>query len=184
MWQIDNQTPFAAERGWVRDRTGAEVWLVAVKCTFDIDRDGSTAISAEQPPVLRVRGTLRRAGQEQSEIRGRPRSDENHDRHHRRRPRIRAGQPAGHAAGRRVSRRLGAQGAACVRRSAVGGVWTFLRRAVHHHAACLRARVWRRRSEVEDSGTRLRFAQSRRHRLRRRARESERGCAAEHRVSQ
>jgi hypothetical protein len=54
MWQIDNRTPFAAERGWVRDRTGAEVWLVAVKCTFDIERDGSTVISAEQPPVLRV----------------------------------------------------------------------------------------------------------------------------------
>jgi len=54
MWHLDNRTPFAAERGWVRDRTGAEVWLVAVKCTFDIDRDGSTAIAAEQPPVLRV----------------------------------------------------------------------------------------------------------------------------------
>jgi hypothetical protein len=54
MWHLDNRTPFAAERGWVRDRTGAEVWLVAVKCTFDIERDGSTAISTEQPPVLRV----------------------------------------------------------------------------------------------------------------------------------
>ena len=54
MWQVDNRTPFAAERGWVRDRTGAEVWLVAVKCTFDIEQDGSTAISEEQPPVLRV----------------------------------------------------------------------------------------------------------------------------------
>ena len=43
MWQIDNRTPFAAERGWVRDRDGAEVWLVAVKCTFDILPDGTTA---------------------------------------------------------------------------------------------------------------------------------------------
>jgi hypothetical protein len=54
MWQVDNRTPFAAERGWVRDRNGAEVWLVAVKCTFDIRPDGSTEVSKEQPPVLRV----------------------------------------------------------------------------------------------------------------------------------
>ena len=54
MWQVDNRTPFAAERGWVRDRNGAEVWLVALKCTFDIHPDGSTEISADQPPVLRV----------------------------------------------------------------------------------------------------------------------------------
>jgi hypothetical protein len=54
MWEVDNRTPFAAERGWVRDRNGAEVWLVAVKCTFDVKSDGSTAVSAEQPPVLRV----------------------------------------------------------------------------------------------------------------------------------
>jgi hypothetical protein len=54
MWQVDNRTPFAAERGWVRDRNGAEVWLVAVKCTFDIRADGSTEISADQPPVLRA----------------------------------------------------------------------------------------------------------------------------------
>src|SRR4051794_2831875 len=54
MWQVDNRTPFAAERGWVRDRNGAEIWLVAVKCTFDILPDGSTRVSEEQPPVLRV----------------------------------------------------------------------------------------------------------------------------------
>lgn len=54
MWQVDNRTPFAAERGWVRDRDGAEVWLVAVKATFDIKADGSTEIAKEQSPVLRV----------------------------------------------------------------------------------------------------------------------------------
>jgi hypothetical protein len=54
MWEVDNRTPFAAERGWVRDREGAELWLVAVKCTFDIKLDGSTVISSDQPPVLRV----------------------------------------------------------------------------------------------------------------------------------
>jgi hypothetical protein len=54
MWQLENRTPFAAERAWVRDRNGAEVWLVAVKCTFDILADGLTAVSKAQPPVLRV----------------------------------------------------------------------------------------------------------------------------------
>jgi hypothetical protein len=54
MWQVDNRTPFAAERGWVRDRDGSEVWLVAVKATFDIHEDGSTTVSKEQPPVLRL----------------------------------------------------------------------------------------------------------------------------------
>ena len=63
MWQVDNRTPFAAERGWVRDRNGAEVWLVAVKCTFDIRSDGTTEVSAEQPPVLRIPEYLGEPGQ-------------------------------------------------------------------------------------------------------------------------
>ena len=54
MWQVDNRTPFAAERGWVRDRDGAEVWVVGVKCTFDVKPDGSTEASPDQPPVLRA----------------------------------------------------------------------------------------------------------------------------------
>ena len=54
MWQIDNRTPFAAERGWVRDRNGAEIWLVAVKATFDVRPDGTTDVSKAQPPVLRL----------------------------------------------------------------------------------------------------------------------------------
>jgi hypothetical protein len=54
MWQVDNRTPFAAERGWVRERDGAELWLVAIKCTFDVRPDGSTEVSSEQPEVLRV----------------------------------------------------------------------------------------------------------------------------------
>jgi hypothetical protein len=54
MWQINNRTPFAAERGWVRDRNGAEVWLIALKCTFDVQPDGSVGISPDQPPVTRA----------------------------------------------------------------------------------------------------------------------------------
>lgn len=51
MWVLDNTTPMAAERGWVRDKNGAEVWLVAVKGTFDILPDGSTVLSEEQEKV-------------------------------------------------------------------------------------------------------------------------------------
>ena len=40
MWSVTNRTPYAAERCWVRDKNGAEVWLVAVKGTFLIGPDG------------------------------------------------------------------------------------------------------------------------------------------------
>jgi hypothetical protein len=51
MWALDNRTPFAADRSWVRDRDGAEVWLVAVKGTFNINPDGSTRVADEQAEV-------------------------------------------------------------------------------------------------------------------------------------
>jgi len=54
MWRIENETPFAAERGWTRDRNGVEVWLVVVKCTFDIKADGTTVIANDQPEVRRI----------------------------------------------------------------------------------------------------------------------------------
>ncbi|KVC78107.1 hypothetical protein WJ47_20625 [Burkholderia ubonensis] len=51
MWELDNRTPFAAQRAWIRDRDGAEVWVVAVKATYDILPDGCTSLSHEQVPV-------------------------------------------------------------------------------------------------------------------------------------
>lgn len=51
MWTITNNTPFAAERCWVRDNDGAEVWLVAVKGTFFIEPDGSTRLADRQEAV-------------------------------------------------------------------------------------------------------------------------------------
>ncbi len=53
MWQVENRTPFGASGNWVRDRDGAEVWLVAVRCTFLIRPDGTTVVADEQdPPFL------------------------------------------------------------------------------------------------------------------------------------
>lgn len=54
MWILENRTPFAAERTWVRDKNGAEVWLVAVRGTFLIRADGSTQPAPKQAPVVRV----------------------------------------------------------------------------------------------------------------------------------
>lgn len=51
MWAIDNQTPFAAERTFVRDRDGSEIWLIAVRATFDLFPDGSLQIAKKQEPV-------------------------------------------------------------------------------------------------------------------------------------
>lgn len=51
MWAIKNYTPFAAERSWVRDKNGAEVWLVAVRGTFSIFPDGTMEIAEKQGDV-------------------------------------------------------------------------------------------------------------------------------------
>jgi hypothetical protein len=51
MWTLTNHTPFAAERTWVRDKNGAEVWLVAVKGTFSIQPDGGVRLAEEQEEV-------------------------------------------------------------------------------------------------------------------------------------
>ncbi len=120
MWQVDNRTPFAAERGWVRDRNGAEVWLVAVKCTFDIQPDGIDRVSEEQPPVLRVPEYHGEPGKssikyEADLVLTKTTTDVIVVGHA-----LRAGRPAGDAAGRRVPGRAGAEGAAGVRRSRRG----------------------------------------------------------------
>lgn len=48
MWVLHNQTPFAAERTITVDVDGARRWVVVVKGTFDIHRDGSTSIAERQ----------------------------------------------------------------------------------------------------------------------------------------
>lgn len=51
MWELINQTPYAAERGFVRDHDGGEVWIVLVKATFALHPDGSLQRATKQPPV-------------------------------------------------------------------------------------------------------------------------------------
>ncbi|NMO16615.1 DUF2169 family type VI secretion system accessory protein [Pyxidicoccus fallax] len=52
MWVIKNDTPYSAERNWVRDKSGVHHWLVAVKATFDISPSGQLRLSDDQPPPL------------------------------------------------------------------------------------------------------------------------------------
>lgn len=54
MWSVDNKTPYAAAGGWIRDADGAEVWIVAVKATYDILPDGSLRVASQQVPVHRA----------------------------------------------------------------------------------------------------------------------------------
>src|SRR5262245_60847075 len=51
MWAIDNQTEFAAERNWVRDRNGSEIWIVSVKGTYRIHPDSTLTLTEKQDPV-------------------------------------------------------------------------------------------------------------------------------------
>lgn len=54
MWHVANQTPFAADYGWVMDKNGNKIWLVVVKATFDIQPDGRCLLAAENEPVRQV----------------------------------------------------------------------------------------------------------------------------------
>jgi hypothetical protein len=51
VWALKNLTPYAAERSWTRDKTGAHLWLVAVKATFDLGVDGRVTVADEQTPA-------------------------------------------------------------------------------------------------------------------------------------
>jgi hypothetical protein len=52
MLQLDNRTPFAAERTIVMDKTGEKSWVVAVKGTYRVFPDGSTEPAEAQTPPL------------------------------------------------------------------------------------------------------------------------------------
>ncbi|RUV71951.1 MAG: DUF2169 domain-containing protein [Mesorhizobium sp.] len=51
MWILSNETPFAAQESWTRDERGHEIWLVAIKASFEIDPDGKQRLLKDQTPV-------------------------------------------------------------------------------------------------------------------------------------
>jgi hypothetical protein len=50
MLQLENQTPYAAERTVVMDKTGEKSWVVAVKATYLLRPDGTTELAETQTP--------------------------------------------------------------------------------------------------------------------------------------
>ena len=52
MWALNNSTPYAAERTWIRDKNGAHHWIVVVKATFDIGENGKLTLADEQLPPI------------------------------------------------------------------------------------------------------------------------------------
>jgi hypothetical protein len=52
--QIENYTPFAADRAVLLDKDGGKVWVVVVKGTFRIEADGQCVLHEQQEPVVRV----------------------------------------------------------------------------------------------------------------------------------
>ena len=63
MWALDNQTRFRAERAFVRDRDGAEIWLVAVRATFSLGPNGAIALADVQDDVTMAPSYLGEPGQ-------------------------------------------------------------------------------------------------------------------------
>ncbi len=51
MWAVNNQTRFKADRAFARDSEGAEVWIVAVRATFQIDKHGTVKVAEVQDDV-------------------------------------------------------------------------------------------------------------------------------------
>jgi hypothetical protein len=48
MWTVDNDTVYAADRTWVRDKDGRHQWVVVVKATFEFGPDGKLGLADEQ----------------------------------------------------------------------------------------------------------------------------------------
>ena len=48
MWALTNRTRYGVGKSWIRDKTGAHHWLVAVKATFDIGERGRLRFAPEQ----------------------------------------------------------------------------------------------------------------------------------------
>lgn len=52
MWSVTNETPYAAEGSWGRDKDGIHEWIVAVRATFDVQANGTLTLADEQSEPL------------------------------------------------------------------------------------------------------------------------------------
>jgi len=53
LWIAENYTPFSVGRAFARDAEGTETWVVVVRATLTILRNGALAVAEEQVPVSR-----------------------------------------------------------------------------------------------------------------------------------
>jgi hypothetical protein len=53
MHQLENNTPFQAEKLGLVDKEGNQIWVVVVKATYVLEGDGTTEVAADQEPVCR-----------------------------------------------------------------------------------------------------------------------------------
>lgn len=51
MWAVVNQTRFKADRAFARDADGAEIWIVAVRATFQFNEQGEVSLAEQQQDV-------------------------------------------------------------------------------------------------------------------------------------
>lgn len=51
MWAVVNQTRFKADRAFARDADGAEIWIVAVRATFQFNEHGEISLAEKQQDV-------------------------------------------------------------------------------------------------------------------------------------
>jgi hypothetical protein len=52
MLQLDNRTPYEAERAVLLDIDGSEIWVIAVKATFNIKKSGPVLADKQEPVCL------------------------------------------------------------------------------------------------------------------------------------
>ena len=52
MLELDNRTPYAAERTIVMNKAGEKSWVVAVKATYHVRMDGTTELAEVQKPLF------------------------------------------------------------------------------------------------------------------------------------
>lgn len=52
MWQLNDQTPYASERNWIRDTQGMHHWIVAIRSTYDLPLGRPPTLAEEQPPPV------------------------------------------------------------------------------------------------------------------------------------
>ena len=54
MWAVKNRTPYAVKKSWGRDENGVHEWIVVVKGTYDIKRNGDLVLADEQLEPLHL----------------------------------------------------------------------------------------------------------------------------------